>query len=418
MRRLPPHSLAGEWLARGALDLTHLRRLALRLEAFHRAAPVAPFDAGYASFERIRGDALQAVDALARLLPTGPGAAGCATLRCWFEERSAALAPRFAARLAAGRVREGHGDLHLDNVLVLGRDITAFDCIEFDPALRWIDVMNDVGFLVMDLLAHRRRDLAFGFLDAYLEAGGDFDGLDVLRLYLVYRAVVRALVSALRDRERVSATGLHADEYLQLALRLAAPGDPRLLLTHGLPGAGKTHLTQQLLERAGAIRIRSDVERKRLAGLAAEARSSTTVDLYTPERNAATYDRLADLARASLRAGYPTIVDAAFLRKPERDRLRAVANELGLPCALLDCRAPLATLRERVRTRSALGQDASEADLTVLERLAAVREPLTAEERTRTLEVRTDRPLSLAALLARWLERGGSGGDRCNPIEA
>jgi predicted kinase len=254
----------------------------------------------------------------------------------------------------------------------------------------------------MDLLAHRRRDLAFGFLDAYLEAGGDFDGLDVLRLFLVYRALVRALVGALRERARAVATGLHADDYLQLALRLAEPGTPRLLLTHGLPGAGKTHLTQRLLERAGAIRVRSDVERKRLAGIATRASSRAAGDLYTPERTAATYDRLAELARGILQAGYPAIVDAAFLRQQERERLRAVADELGVPFAILDCQAPMAVLRGRVAARSAAGSDPSEADVAVLERLAVLQEPLTDDERTLAVEVRTDQPVSLASLLARW----------------
>jgi hypothetical protein len=402
MHRLPPLSLASERLARGALDAGQLARLAWRLAAFHRAAPVADAGSSFGRAERVRGDAVRALDGLEPLV----GRQACSPLRAWLQSQAGALAGRWEQRLAAGRVREGHGDLHLDNVLVQEPDVSAFDCIEFDPALRWIDVMNDIAYLVMDLLAHGRRDLAFAFLDAYLEASGDHDGLDVLRFYQVYRAVVRALVTALRERGHVAGDGLHAADYLRLAGQLAEPGRARLLITHGLPGAGKTHVTQQLLERAGAIRLRSDVERKRMAGLAASASSRASGDLYTRSATEATYGRLAELARTTLTAGYPTIVDAAFLRRPQRDALRGLAAELQVPFSILDCNAPLPLLRERVLARQAHGGDASEADVAVLERLAACEEPLATDERACTIEVRTDQPLAMATLLRRWLSQG------------
>lgn len=401
MNRLPPHALARERLERGRLDPAHLSRFASRLAAFHADAAVAPADSDFGSARRVLADARQALDALASLLPA-PDAATCAELGRWFEQRVAALEPRFVARREAGRVRECHGDLHLDNVIVAHGEVTAFDCIEFDPALRWIDVMSDVAFLVMDLLAHGRRDLAYGFLDAYLEATGDHDGLDVLRLYLVYRAVVRALVHALRSAAQVRGAGLGAMDYLRLAQRLAAPPQASLLVTHGLPGSGKTYVTRQLLERAGAVRLRSDVERKRVAGLGALDDSRRVGNLYGPEATAATYERLAVLARGALLAGYPTIVDAAFLRRGEREVMRALAARLGVPFTILRCQAPPAVLGERVRTRHAAGGDASEADEQVLEHLRGVVEPLSADEAAFAIDVRTDEPLALAALLGRW----------------
>lgn len=413
MRRLPPNAVARDKLERGRLDAGHLARLARRLAVFHAAADRAPAESTYGSEDTVRGDirrALDALDAMGPLdamAPDGAGAAGaahaaCSALRGWFDERMAELAPRFAQRRAAGRVREGHGDLHLDNVIVANGDVTAFDCIEFDPSLRWIDVMNDVAYLVMDLQAHGRRDLAYGFLDAYLQASGDYDGLDVLRLYAVYRAVVRALVHALRATAKVPSNGLGAFEYLRLARQLAEPTRASLLITHGLPGAGKTQVSHQLLERAGAIRLRSDVERKRVAGLEAHADSLTVGDLYQPEVNASTYARLESLARDALRAGYPTIVDAAFLRRDERERMRALAAQLRVPFTILHCHAPLALLRERVRIRRALGSDASEADEKVLERLQGAAEPLGADELASVVDVRTDEALALAELLSRW----------------
>lgn len=400
MQRLPPQAIASGRLARGTLELAHLVRLARRLDDLHRSAPAATPDSPYASAQRVLADAQQALQRLAEHSPLA--AARAPLLRSWFAGQAEALAPRFAARRQAGRVREGHGDLHLDNIIVLGEQTTAFDGIDFDPGLRWIDVMNDIAYLVMDLLAHGRRDLAYGFLDAYLESSGDHDGLAVLRYYLVHRAVVRALVAALRAECGAAADGLPVDDYVKLALRLAEPAQGRLLITHGLPGSGKTHVTQQLLERAGAVRVRSDVERKRLAGLAAEADSRRIGDLYTAAATEATYASVLERAGSSLRAGFPTVIDAAFLRRTERKRARRLAEDCGVAFAILDCQAPLPLLRERVQQRHARGGDASEADVAVLEDLAKAAEPLDAAERAVAIEVDTARPLALAPLVARW----------------
>lgn len=403
MNRMAPHALASERLALGRLTAQDLARFGTRLAAFHAQAAVASVDSGYGSPARIRDDALQAVERLAALAEP----AACARLRAWFEAQAQRLWPRWQARLAAGRVREGHGDLHLDNVVLQGEEVTAFDCIEFDPALRWIDVVNDAGFLLMDLLAHGRGDLGFAFLDAWLEAGGDHDGLDLLRFYLVYRAVVRALVTTLRGGPAPGAPDAAA--YLALAERLTAPPPPALLITHGLPASGKTRLTDALLQRAGAVRLRSDVERKRLAGLAPLADSRQRGDLYTAAATDATYSHLATLARQALAAGWPVIVDAAFLRRDQREAFRALAATMGLRSAILDCQAPMAVLRQRVRERLARGDDASEADESVLDLLAARQEPLADDERAHTIAVRTDQAVDEDALLSGWLGpmRGG-----------
>lgn len=407
MNRMAPGSLASERLAQGRLTAQDLRRFGARLASFHARAEVAPADSGHGSPARIRDDALQAVERLAALAEP----AACARLRRWFDAQAAARWPRWQARLAAGHVREGHGDLHLDNVVLQGDEVTAFDCIEFDPALRWIDVVNDAGFLLMDLLAHGRGDLGFAFLDAWLEAGGDHDGLDVLRFYLVYRAVVRALVTTLRGGPAPGAPD--AATYLALAERLIDPPAPALLITHGLPASGKSRLTEALLQRAGAVRLRSDVERKRLAGLAplADSRAARPDgDLYTAAATDATYTHLATQARRALAAGWPVIVDAAFLRRDQREAFRALATEAGVRFAILDCQAPMAVLRQRVQERRARGGDASEADESVLDLLAARQEPLADAERAHTIAVRTDQAVDVDALLSGWIGPMHDGG--------
>ncbi len=383
MRRLPEGAIAADRLAAGRLDAADLERFAHRLAAFHRDAPVAPLDSPWGRGDAILASALATVDALAARVDP----AACAMLRAWFVGQAGGLQPAWAARRIAGRVREGHGDLHLENVIVTDDDTGAFDCIEFDPALRWIDTMNDVAFVIADLLARGRDDLAWGFLDATLEAGGDFEGLAVLRFYAVHRATIRALVCALREAGGLAAgAGPGGAAWLAAARRLAACADPRLMVTCGLPGSGKSRVTRRLLERTGAVRVRSDVERKRMAGLGARDDSRAAGDLYGPASSDAVYVRLAQIADTALRAGWPTIVDAACLRRAERDRLRAVAVARRVPYALLSCAAPMPVLRERVRARAARGGDPSEADEAVLERLATRFEPPADDERDASID--------------------------------
>jgi len=272
-----------------------------------------------------------------------------------------------------GHVREGHGDLHLANVVVLEDDVAAFDCIEFDPALRSLDPVDDAAFALMDFDAWGRADLGWRFFNGWLEHTGEYEGIALLRFWLVSHALVRAQVEHLRGDADAGS------RYARAALRWFAPAQPRLTVTSGLPGSGKTWTSQRLLERAGAIRIRSDVERKRLLGLPALADTRTQgVDAHTAEVTQRTHSRLLALARIALRAGFPVILDAAFLRREERAEAAALAAGLQLPFFIVACEAPPEVLRERLRARSG---DASEADEAVLEQLRIGAEPLTRQER-------------------------------------
>ena len=413
MKRFPDGALWSERVAADALHASHVDVFARRLAAFHRDAAVAPETSafgGAATQERVVRRLVAALDAR---LPDGEGAADAwSRLRGWLEVERGRLEAHWPRRLRAGRVRECHGDLHLANIVQAGDDAVAFDAIEFDPELRWIDVLEDVAFPVMDLLAHGRRDLAFRLLDGWLEDSGDFDGLPALRYFLVVRALVRAQVAALRepfgDRP---ASGCAAAGYLRLAAELAAAADPRLLVTHGLPGSGKTFQTQRLLETTGAVRIRSDVERKRLFGLTALQSSAERpeLDLYGAPATQATYARLLEAAQASLDGGWPTVVDAAFLKRAERAGFAALAAAAEAPFAILDCRGSLPLLRRRIEARRLRGGDASEADVAVLYRLAAALEPLDAAEIGQAIAVDSEQAVAPAELAARWLRASSSG---------
>ena len=395
MRRFDQDALLDRMARRGALTAQHIDTLAPSLAAFHAAIDRAGPDREFGSSERILAPALQNFDQMLELAGAKTDLALLARLRDWTAREHAALAAVFDARKRDGWVRECHGDLHLGNIALIEGVPTPFDGIEFSEELRWTDVMNDVAFLMMDLLDHRLPRLAFRFLNAYLELSGDYAGMRVLRFYLVYRALVRAKVSCMRAqqpgmvaRERSEIEQEHR-RHLYLAERLTAPRHAAMLIMHGLSGSGKTTVAQGLLEALGAVRLRSDVERKRLYGLSPQTRSGSELNagLYAPGASERTYQRLAELAREVLAARYPVIVDAAFLKRSSRDRFAQLAHGAGAAFAIASCTASAATLRTRVAARERAARDASEAGLAVLEQQFAIQEPLAADEAGHALAI-------------------------------
>ena len=376
MRRFPDDALADAMAARGALGPAEVDAMAEALVRFHAALPAAAPGDDWGAPARIAAPALGNFDQLAALGVAPADAAALEPLRAWTEGECRRLAPVFEARRAEGRVRECHGDLHLGNIAFVGGRAMPFDCIEFDPALRWNDMASEVAFLVADLLAHALPWAAWRLLNAWLERTGDYGSVAVLRFYLVYRAMVRAKVARLRPDDAAFR------RYLRVAQSLARSAPPALLLMHGLSGSGKTTLSQALLERLGAVRVRSDVERKRLHGLDAAARAGAPpgAGIYSEEASRRTYERLGALAQGILGSGWSALVDAAFLKRGQRDALRALAARLGAPCAIVDCVAPPEELRRRLRARAALGADASDADVAVLEDELRRAQPLAADE--------------------------------------
>jgi aminoglycoside phosphotransferase family enzyme/predicted kinase len=394
MKRFPQEALADSAARRGGLGALQIDAIAAALAAFHTAAPAAPEGSAFGTPDRVAAPALENFEQIGVLAADRDGAAQLQRLRSWTLNESSRLRETFAARKRDGFVRECHGDLHLRNIVFLDGRPVPFDCIEFNPGLRWIDVMNEVAFLVMDLLEHGLNAAAWRFLNAYLETTGDHAGLRVLRYYLVYRAVVRTKVACIRARQGADPAARGASDqqyrdYLALAESLTAPGQRALIVMHGLAGSGKSTIAQAMLERLGALRLRSDVERKRLHGLAAQARTHADpyAGIYAPESTRLTYDRLKLLVREIVESGYPAIVDAAFLWRAERDAFRALARELKARFLIASCRAPEAVLRRRVARREAAMKDASEAGVAVLENQIATQELLGAEELMHTVPI-------------------------------
>ncbi len=388
MRRFTSANQMDRLVAHDKIVPRHIDSLAATLARFHSGLPAVETGSAFGSAVVIYSSALQNFEQLQRLLKEPADLDAVAALRRVTEIAYTACERRFGERRAQGYVRECHGDLHLGNIALIGNEPIPFDGIEFNPALRWIDVMDEAAFTVMDLLHHKRPEFACRFLNAYLEATGDYGGVSVLRFYVAYRAAVRAKVSAIRAfqagmSKRGTADALaNCRSYLALGRACLARHQPALIITHGLPGSGKTTFAQAALERLQAIRIRSDVERKRLFGLAPSADSRSSIDsgIYGADATQRTYARLHELARKLLMAGFPVIVDAAFLKQEERKQFRELAHGLTVPFAIASMQASKATLRARIMQRRNQANDASEAGIAVLETLQAAQEPLLPHE--------------------------------------
>lgn len=389
MRRFAQEALLSSMAQDGTLASAQIDALARGIAAFHSRIARADDARPFGSAAQVLAPALQNFDQIEALIGADADVPELERLRSWTRQEHARLRTTFEARNAGGFIRECHGDLHLGNIALIEGEPTPFDGIEFNEALRWIDVMNEVAFLVMDLFDRRLPRFAWRFLNGYLEATGDYAGLSILRFYLVYRALVRAKVACIRDHQ----SGLDAQthkragreylEYLRLAQALTAWPPRALIVMHGVAGSGKTTVAQELLEACGAVRLRSDVERKRLQGIEAEARTGSTLGggIYSPDLTAQTYARLAALSRMVLKAGYSVVVDATFLARAQRIAFADLTREARVPFAIALCEAPEEVLRERVATRQRAARDASEADLGVLAHQLESREPLTASER-------------------------------------
>ncbi|HEY5582761.1 MAG TPA: AAA family ATPase, partial [Rhodoferax sp.] len=358
--------------------------LADTVSAFHQAAAVAPQDSPFGAPAQVIGPMRDNFDALAGGLPSKDLPGRLKALRAWTEAQFAQLTPLLQARKQAGRVRECHGDLHLANLVLIGERVRMFDGIEFSDHLRWIDVASEVAFTYVDLLAHQQSGLADWFIDEYLSRTGDYEAALLLRFYGVYRAMVRAKVAAIRTRQTQD-DGSEALAYIALAERLMTPPASRLVITHGLSGCGKSVASNQLLlsdASASTLRLRSDVERKRLFGLSGTERSGAPMNegIYAADAHGRTYGHLREQASRLLRAGWSVIVDATFLRRADRDSFRALARDTGVAFSILAPRATPEQLRERILARTALGQDASEATLDVLAQQMRTLEPLGPDE--------------------------------------
>lgn len=395
MRRFPQDCLLGELAAKRGLLPEHVDEIAMLLADIHGTIDRAGAATDFGRADGIHHWVMDNFAQIRQALQQEGETPELARLESWSRQEFDVVRADMEQRRRDGFIRECHGDLHLGNLALVDGRITPFDCIEFNPQLRWIDVMSEAAFLMMDLQDRGYTRLAYRFLNGYLQHTGDYAGLRVLRYYLVYRALVRAKVAALR----LAQSGARADNgsearrdfdgYTGLAVRWAVTPTPFLLITHGVSGSGKSWYAGRLAERLGAIQLRSDIERKRLHGYRAGAATGSGVQtgIYSQAASERTYTHLAGLVAGVVAGGLPVIVDAAFLKRGERVRFQRVAQSLDVPFGILHMEADMPTLTARIEKRRQAGADPSEADIEVLKSQIATQEPLLPSEMDGVLRV-------------------------------
>lgn len=390
-------------LKQGKIDARLLCDLAERLAGFHEDNAVAGPETAYGSPDLIWKPVAECLEEISLGWLPAALTDGCEELRRWCQREWMRLQSQFLKRKEGGYIRECHGDLHLSNIAVPEGEVCIFDALEFEPRLRWIDVISEVAFLFMDFEVHGRSDLAYDFVNRYLEQTGDYEGMSIFRFYEVYRALVRAKVAGIRlkqiSKSQPEWTG-YFDEwvgYLNLAIRISQERTAGIILTHGVSGTGKTTVSSRLLQALRAVRIRSDVERRRMVTSSSDAHE--TLDSYSSSMTQATYDRLAVLTERLVSAGFLVIVDATFLRQADRQVFAKIASGKQIPFYIVDVTAPESVRAQRIEQRRQAGRDASEATVSVMHQQVEQDEPFGAEERPVVIPIDSTREGSLQSAI-------------------
>ncbi|MBT8119236.1 MAG: AAA family ATPase [Gammaproteobacteria bacterium] len=406
MAQFPQSAQLDNMLAAGDLSAEHIDAFAQMAADFHQSIDVADRSVVYGDNDTVHQPVAENFIQIEEHIDTTAYSLALEHLRQWSQTEFKRLAKDISQRKDNGFIRECHGDMHLRNMIWLNDQPMAFDCIEFNAALRWIDVISEVAFLVMDLQDRQQYRLANRFLNSYLEITGDYAGLSVLPYYLVYRAMVRAKVNALRlEQDNISSDESNEvrqafESYLALAATYTRQEQPQLIIMRGLSASGKSTISQQLVDSMGAIRIRSDVERKRIFHHERLATAGNEIDqgIYSAQASEQTYSRLQQLASEIIRSGYSVIVDAAFLKHEQRYPFQLLAESLAVRYNILEITAPADTLRQRIIARR---NDVSDADLAVLEHQLSHWKPLSEDELRSVMHVNTAEHVALDSLIER-----------------
>jgi uncharacterized protein len=355
MKQFPQSALLSEMFDRGEVTAETMVDLAKVVAAFHANSDSNDHIRTYGTVEKIRQafdeNYEQSAGFVAMLANGGPQTQKqFDETKAYSDRIFAEKAELFVDRVKADKIRECHGDAHLRNIAMWNGAITLFDCIEFNEPFRFVDTMYDLGFICMDLDARKRPDLANALLNAYLEQTGDWEGLQVLPLYLSRQAYVRAKVTSfllgdpsVPDAVKQDAANTAAD-YYKLSWEYTAAKTGKLIVMAGLSGSGKSTTAKQLAQKHNAIHLRSDAVRKHLGGISVEERGDAA--LYSPEMTQKTYDRLLALGKTLVETGYTVILDAKY------DRLALRSGPIAAGATILHCDAPAEVLAQRVAART------------------------------------------------------------------
>lgn len=390
MKEFPQDNLLTVFAAQKKITPAIIYTLAEQLAAFHKNIAICDEKTKFGTPTAIYAPIQDNFITLSKGLTEPSLLTDLASLEDWAKKEYQSLYTLLNTRKKTGYIRACHGDLHLGNIVMQGGKPLIFDGIEFNESFRWIDVMNDISFLCMDLAHKKLPAFSTLLLTQYLEGTNDYQGALLFKFYASYRAMVRAKISLLQ-MQSCSLTLSEEDSlrqdlfaFLELGKIYAQKNICTLTLTFGVSGTGKTLYTNQLLMKTGAIRLRSDVIRKHLYP------SDTLPSLTHKYAECATklvYEKLTSLAHSFLQRGISVIIDATCLKKSQRAPFLTLAENLHVPLQILSFDAPIELLKARIQHRHLQGNDVSDATEATLFQQLAQKEPLTSQEKAFAIDI-------------------------------
>ncbi|MGB3758580.1 MAG: AAA family ATPase [Rivularia sp. (in: cyanobacteria)] len=382
MRQFPQEMLFSKMFEFGKLEEQHAAQLGKVVAQYHESASTSNYISSFGEVSQVRAAFDENYEQTKKYIGVAQTQQQFNETKYYtdkfFDERKSL----FTSRIASNSIRECHGDLHLRNICLWHSEIMLFDCIEFNEAFRFVDVIYDIAFTIMDLEARNRKDLSNIFLNTYIEETGDYEGVQLLPLYLSRQAYVRAKVTSfLLDDKDVPQTAKQqaistAADYYKQAWEYTKPTQGKLILMSGLSGSGKSTTARYLAKQMGAVHLRSDAIRKHLAAIPLLQKGSD--ELYTPEMSQKTYSRLMELGVMLAREGFSVILDAKYDKQQLRGKVIEKADRNRIPLQIVNCIAPQKVLQERLVKRKG---DVADSTVDLLPSQMKAAEPFTNKEK-------------------------------------
>lgn len=382
MVQFPQSALLSNMFEAGTITLEQIEEMGRVVAQFHANAQTSEYISSFGTLERIQASIEDNYRQTEKYIGRAQTQQQYTETKAYTDRFFSDHLELFNSRVTGGFIRECHGDLHLRNICRWQDRTLLFDCIEFNEPFRFVDTMYDVAFVVMDLEARGRKDLANRFLNTYAEQTGDWAGLQVLPLYLSRQAYVRAKVTSFLlddplipqiDKDAAATT---AANYYRQAWEYTRSPQGKLIVMSGLSGSGKSTLGKKIAQAVGAIHLRSDAVRKHLGGIALFAKGDAS--LYTPEMTARTYDRVLELGCKLTQSNFSVVLDAKYDRQSLRAAVVNFAQAQRIPLQIFHCTAPDAILRDRLQQRTG---DIADATVDLLTSQQAAWEDFTPAER-------------------------------------
>jgi hypothetical protein len=413
MNQFDPNQVLGRLLLNQGLSSAQVEALAFQISDFHLNAEIVENNSLLGEPETILQPMLDNFGTLYDSLQNHQKTA-LDELHRWTLQQFEMLRPFIKQRKSDGHVRACHGDLHIDNITLIEGQPVLFDGIEFNENFRWIDVISDLAFLLIDLDFRDQRQLKRMVLSLYLSRTNDYNALKLLTFYKVYRALVRAKITALRaaqlpiDSLDFKRKMQKTTEYVNLARQYSQPNSaPKIILLQGVSGSGKSHLANSLLDIIDAIVISSDRTRKQLYGIDPLDRvpASEIAQLYGTSMSQKTYQALLEQSQTILSQGLNVIVDATFLKKEHQQPFVNLAKELECPSFIIYIESSVETSRYAIQNRLQLNDNPSDANQQVMQQQLKIIQPPQSASNTLKLNAKLLRDFFPADMVKEFLKR-------------